>query len=164
MSRLLWRRRPLAQDAAAVARLVRASGFFNPAEVAVARELVGERLAKGLASGYRFWFAQQGESLAGYACYGPIAGAEGSWDLYWIVVDRALRGRGLGGRILDRVASSAAAAGCRRLYADTSSRPQYGPTRAFYQARGFMEQARLPAFYAPGEDKVIYCLQTARLG
>lgn len=162
MARITWRRRPRPGDADAVERLVGASGFFNPEETAVARELVAERLAKGLASGYRFCFAERQGGLAGYACFGPIAGAEGSWDLYWIAVDPALRGKGLGRRILARAAAAAAGAGGRRLYAETSSRELYHPTRAFYLARGFAEQARLPGFYAPRDDKVVYCLELGR--
>jgi ribosomal protein S18 acetylase RimI-like enzyme len=156
--RLSWRRRPRPADAAAVGRLCRATGFFNPAECAVARELVQERLAKGLASGYRFWFAEAGERLAGYACYGPVAGAAGSWELYWIAVSPGRQGGGLGRRLLARAAAGARRAGGRRLYAETSSRPQYAPTRGFYRARGFGLAATLPDFYGPGDHKLVYCL------
>jgi GNAT superfamily N-acetyltransferase len=142
-----------------VGRLVEATGFFNRAEAAVARELVAERLAKGLSSGYRFWLAEHRHGLAGYACYGPVAGAAGSWELYWIAVAPPWQGRGLGGRIISRVAACVMRGGGRRLYAETSSRGQYRPTRAFYLAAGFEEQARLDGFYGPGDDKVIYRLK-----
>ena len=46
--------------------------------------------------------------------------------------------------------------GARRIYADTSSRPQYEPTRAFYLACGYLEAAFLTDFYGPGDGKVIF--------
>ena len=93
---LSWRSEPRPADIQAVERLAAESEFFNYQEVAVARELVEERLGKGLASGYLFLFAEDRGKLLGYSCYGPIAGTEGSWDLYWIVVGRGLRGQGIG--------------------------------------------------------------------
>jgi hypothetical protein len=39
---------------------------------------------------------------------------------------------------------------------ETSSRPEYVATRAFYARRGYTEAARLRAFYAPGDDRVIF--------
>ena len=50
-----------------------------------------------------------------------------------------------------------AAAGGRRVYIDTSSRPQYAPTRAFYRACGFHQEALLADFYDQGDGKAIFC-------
>ena len=47
-------------------------------------------------------------------------------------------------------------AGGTRIYIDTSGRPQYAPTRAFYERIGFRCDAVLADFYAPGDDRVIY--------
>ena len=47
--------------------------------------------------------------------------------------------------------------GIARLIAvDTSGRPDYTPTRDFYLARGYLAVARVPDFYAPGDDQVIF--------
>src|SRR5262245_49884926 len=75
-----------AGDAAKVMELVSTTGFFSAAEVAIAGELVDERLARGLASGYRFVFAERAARLERYCCYGPIPLTQSSFDLYWIVV------------------------------------------------------------------------------
>jgi hypothetical protein len=42
------------------------------------------------------------------------------------------------------------------LVVETSSRPEYAPTRAFYERRGYAEAARMREFYAPGDDRVIF--------
>ena len=43
-----------------------------------------------------------------------------------------------------------------RVYVETSTRPQYAPTRAFYLACGYQLAAELPDFYAPGDGKAIF--------
>lgn len=153
--KITWRTDPIPADVQAVERLAAGSGFFNDAEVAVARELVEERLAKGLASGYLFLFAEEGTRLWGYACYGPIAGSLASWDLYWIVVEPSARGMGIGSLILAEMESRAVQEGAQRVYVETSSRELYGPTRGFYLAKGYRVEAELAGFYAPGDAKII---------
>jgi hypothetical protein len=40
---------------------------------------------------------------------------------------------------------------------DTSQRLQYASTGAFYENAGYRLDAVLMEFYAPGDNKVIYC-------
>jgi ribosomal protein S18 acetylase RimI-like enzyme len=145
-----------AADRDAVRSLVTRTGFFRPDEIDVAVELVGERLARGPTSGYEFLFAERAGQLVGYACYGPIACTLGSYDLYWIAVDPSCQRSGIGRRLAQEVIARVAAAGGRRIFIDTSSQPRYAPTRAFYERNGYTCAARLPDFYAPGDDRVIY--------
>ncbi len=148
-------------DEAAVRSIVASTGFFSPAEIDIAVELVQERRRKGDASGYHFVFLDapiDGDSRTlGYACFGPIDGTVSSFDLYWIAVAQTQRGRGLGGVLLRESERRIAAAGGGRIYVDTSSRPLYVPTRAFYERAGYVQEAMLTDFYGPGDGKVIYC-------
>ncbi|MBI4082213.1 MAG: GNAT family N-acetyltransferase [Candidatus Lambdaproteobacteria bacterium] len=153
---LTWREEVRPGDPAAVEALCRATGFFSVDEVGISRELVEERLAQGLASGYLFLFAEQRGRVVGYTCYGPIPGTVGSYDLYWIVVDPKMQGRGLGKELVARTEAAVRAAGGRRVYIETASRPQYAPTQAFYLGCGYRQEAFLPDFYAPGDGKLIY--------
>lgn len=155
-AKMTWRETAEPPDVVRVSAIVEATGFFTTEEVAIARELVEERLAKGAASGYEFYFAEGGGALHGYACYGRTPGTDHSWDLYWIVVDPGSQGEGLGREILARIEPKIHAARGRLLWADTSSTERYAPTRAFYLRAGFHEAARLANFYRPGDDKVIY--------
>jgi GNAT superfamily N-acetyltransferase len=159
MMELSWRDQPRPEDRAAVRELAEGSGVFPPEEIEIAVELVEERIRRGLAeSGYHFLFAEPsaGGPPPGYACYGPIPLTRASWDLYWIVVARPAQGRGLGRRLLAEVERRAGIAGAAALYVDTSGRPDYGPTRAFYSRCGYATAAELPDFYAPGDAKVIF--------
>jgi len=164
-----WRLRDtvVAADAEAVRHLVAATGVFRPDEVAVAVELVEERLAKGVAaSGYHFLFAERSGGppatprdpgpLAGYACFGPIPCTLTSWDLYWIAVDPALHGQGIGRVLMDRAEAAMKAGGGLTVYIETSSRPDYDPTRHFYLACGYRIEHVFADFYAPGDGKVVY--------
>lgn len=144
------------EDREAVGRLVGATGFFSKEECAIAVELVDERLARGKASGYFFLFAEEGDRLLGYTCFGPIPGTSHSFDLYWIAVDPCAQGRGLGRELLTVSERLMAELGAQRVYADTSSRLQYKPTQAFYRACGYIQEALLANFYAPDDGKVIF--------
>lgn len=134
--------------------LTRATGLFREAEVATAVELLDAALAGD--DDYRFVGAYAGDELVGYACWGPTPGTEGTHDLYWIVVDPARHGNGVGSQLLRDVERRLAADGCRLLVVETSSRADYGPTRAFYEKRGFTRAAVIPGYYAPGDDLVVY--------
>jgi ribosomal protein S18 acetylase RimI-like enzyme len=67
-----------------------------------------------------------------------------------------MRGEGLGRILLKRSERAAANLGGRRLYAETSSREQYAPTRDFYDRNGYRLEALLEEYYAPLDGKCIY--------
>ncbi|MFZ7124850.1 MAG: GNAT family N-acetyltransferase [Desulfobacterales bacterium] len=148
---------PELQDVERIRRLIEVTGYFSPAEVEVAVELVTERLSKGLQSGYHFILADHYGRLAGYACYGPIACTVSSYDLYWIAVHPDFQGRGLGRRLLAESEREIRKAGGTRVYVETSLRVQYAGTRAFYENNGYRQESVLPDFYAPGDGKATYC-------
>jgi len=151
-----WRSAAMADDVGRVRSLVASTGFFNAAEVVVAADLVTERLTKGIRSGYHFVLAERGSRLVAYACYGPIEGTQGSFDLYWIAVSPEEQGKGLGAQVYARAEAAMRKAGAKHVYADTSSSDRYAGTRGFYQRVGFHEEARLANFYGPGDGKIIY--------
>lgn len=149
-----WRSHVLPNDCDRVREIVTSTHFFSDAEVSVAVELVAERLAKGEASGYEFVFAEIGRQVAGYACYGPIACTVGSYDLYWIAVDRSAQRQGIGQALLERVEAQIQRQCGRHVYIETSSRPLYLPTRQFYLSQGYEVVSVLTDFYNTGDDKV----------
>jgi ribosomal protein S18 acetylase RimI-like enzyme len=107
-------------------------------------------------SGYHFILAERGSGLVAYACYGPIEGTQGSFDLYWIAVAPEEQRKGLGIQVFTRAEAAMRKAGAKHIYVDTSSSDRYAGTRGFYQRMGFEEEARLPDFYGPGDGKAIY--------
>jgi len=146
-------------DLAGVRRIAESTGFFSPAEIEVAVELVQVRLAQGVLSGYHFLFVDpdppSGQSL-GYSCFGPIPCTVSSFDLYWIAVQDRFRDLGLGTLLLTESEGAIRSIGGSRVYVETSSRSQYESTRMFYSRRGYRQEALIPDFYAPGDAKIIY--------
>jgi GNAT superfamily N-acetyltransferase len=153
---LSYRSEVRSEDRQTVRAILESTGFFYPEEIGVAVELVEERLQRGVGSGYHFEFAEIGGEVAGYACYGPIACTRASFDLYWIGVRTEHRRAGLGRRLLARAEEQIRRLGGQRVYVETSSRAQYEPTRRFYLACGYRQEAQLEDFYAPGDGKTIF--------
>jgi len=135
-------------------QLTRATGLFREEEVATAVELLDESLAGD--DDYQFVGAFADDQLIGYACWGPTPGTEATYDLYWIVVDRERQGTGIGSQLLGAVEQRLTTHDARLIVVETSSRDDYQPTRAFYEARGYTRAATIPGYYAPGDDLVIY--------
>jgi GNAT superfamily N-acetyltransferase len=144
------------KDLQRVREITDSTGFFYPEEVDTAVELVEDRLAKGPRCGYHFLFAEQDGETVGYTSFGPIACTRESYDLYWIVVSGRYRGKGLGTQLLEQSEEAISSLGGTRVYIETSARPLYEPTRAFYLARGYTQIAELEDFYAPGDAKAMY--------
>lgn len=147
----------LAPDDEARVRALVADGMFRPEEIEIAVELVREARTRGsAASGYWFLFVEHEGRILGYACYGPIAGTDGRFDLYWIAVDPQMRGQGIGRLLLAEAERRMAACGAKRIYVETSSTELYRATRRFYERAGYRRAAVLPDFYRTGDGKVIY--------
>lgn len=149
--------KPRPEDVVRIRKMVKDTGFFNPAEIDVAAELVQERLNKGSASGYYFVLARQYGRLVGYGCYGPVPGTLSSYDIYWIAVSPDVQGQGLGKMILKEMERLSREAGGTRAYVETSMQPQYAGTRSFYECCGYDLESVLEDFYGPGDGKGIYC-------
>ena len=143
-------------DVRAIRELVLATGLFSPAEVEIAAELALIGARQGDASDYRFLVASAPHALVAYTCYGHIDGTRSSFDLYWIAVDPKHQRRGFGRRLLAATEARVESSGGTRLYVETSARPDYAPTRAFYECHGYLREATLADFYAPGDAKAIY--------
>jgi len=153
---LQLREQPTPSDREVIRRIITDSGFFTDSEVDIAVELVDERLAKGPASGYEFLFIESAGAVLGYACYGEIPCTTGSYDLYWVAVDKSQQRRGLGKLLVELTEERLRKMDARKVYIETSTKPLYDPTRAFYDRCGYHEVATFPDFYAPGDGKVVY--------
>ena len=145
-----------AKDRTAIEALLGATGFFNAEELAVAMELVDARLDEGPASHYRFLVAKEGGAAIGYACWGVILGTAAAVDLYWIAVHPGWQGKGVGRALLAAAEAWIAETGRSRVYVETSGRPLYEPTRAFYLATGYQVAAVIEDFYGPGDSKFLF--------
>lgn len=143
-------------DEDAIFGIVSSTGFFNDEEISVAVELARETLVKGKESGYNFIFAEAGSGVVGYCCFGKIPFTRNSYDLYWIAVHDSFRNQRIGYVLLEETEKVVKKAGGSRIFIETSSKPQYEPTRKFYIRSNYIQEALLKDFYGTGDDKIIY--------
>jgi len=151
-----WRTAVRHRDIEGVRALVASAGVFSTEEQGVAAELTATAVQTGADAGYRFVFAETGGRLDAYACYGPVPGAPGRFDLYWIAVSPDCRRQGLGREVLERAERAAVKDGATRMYLDTAGREAYRPTHAFYKRCGYKKVAELQDYYADGDSKIIF--------
>ena len=146
--------RPLsAADRRRIEEITRAVLVFRDDEVPVALEVFDG--AVGGSPDYIALGATVDERLVGWICWGPTPCTLGTYDLYWMAVDPAMQGSGIGAALL-REMEGRLAGSARLIVVETAGRPDYRPTRAFYEARGYRKAAIIPDFYAPGDDQVVY--------
>jgi D-alanine-D-alanine ligase len=145
-----------AADRARIEEMTRAVGLFREEEIPVALEVFDEAVRAGpRAEPYSALAAEVDGRLAGWICWGPTPCTLGTYDLYWMVVDPALQGTGIGTALLAEMERRLAGT-ARLIIIETAGRPDYAPTRTFYEARGYRAAATIPDFYAPGEDQVVF--------
>jgi GNAT superfamily N-acetyltransferase len=156
----LGRLRPRDRDR--VTELLVSTAVFSPDEIDVALQLFDASVHEGAKGAddahvldYEFTGAFEGERLLGYACAGPTPATEGTFDLYWLAVDAAAQGKGIGTTLVRAVERELRERGARMLLVETSSRPDYSNTRAFYTRCGYSEAARIRDFYAPADDRIM---------
>ncbi|MBI2832654.1 MAG: GNAT family N-acetyltransferase [Chloroflexi bacterium] len=143
------------QDKPAVMAILRDTPEFLPSEVVVAEELLDCYLCDSSGSGYHMLLAEVGSRVAGYICYGTAPMTEGTWDIYWIAVDRQKQGQGIGTILMEAAEKRIKEARGRHIFIETSSKPEYEKTRRFHYGQGYQTICQIPDFYAPGDDKLI---------
>ena len=151
-----FRTEPREQDREDVRRIVTETGVFSGVEVGWAVEIVETALARGLAAGYHFLFADGPGGLEGYTCFGPIDGTDNRFDLYWIAVSPRAQGKGLGKRLLRETMTAAKRFDATHMFIDTSTRTDYGAARKLYEALGFTLMGTLVDFYSDGDSKAFF--------
>lgn len=104
---------------------------------------------------YESLAAEVAGSLAGWICWGPTPCTVGTWDLYWMAVEPKVQGIGVGSALLSEMERRLDGR-ARLIVVETAGRPDYLPTRRFYESRGYTAAARIADFYEPGDDLVVY--------
>lgn len=160
-------------DAVRILEITRATGVFREEELVIADEVFRDAVAAPGPSGgtadenqsgvggeqvirpyYALGAELEGE-LVGWICWGQTPCTERTWDLYWLAVDPRAYRNGIATSLVTEMERRLEGR-ARLVSVDTSGRPDYTPTRDFYTARGYSAVARVPDFYAEGDDQVIF--------
>lgn len=139
----------------------RTSAFSGP-ELSVLEEVLDDCLSKR-DPGYWIEEIHDKGVLAGFLIWGRTPMTRKGYDIYWIAVDPAFQGKGLGKVLMAKVedAASAESWGCI-LRLETSGRDEYERQRRFYNSCGFSEAGRIKDFYRDGDDLVTYVKYVTR--
>jgi ribosomal protein S18 acetylase RimI-like enzyme len=97
-----------------------------------------------------------GERLIGYTCFGRTPMTEATFDLYWLAVSAAARGRGVGREMMAVVEDHLRSRGAHTVRVETSSLEGQGGACRFYEKTGYQRAGVIPNFYRPGDDLVIF--------
>jgi ribosomal protein S18 acetylase RimI-like enzyme len=148
-------------DRGAVRDLALVNGMFAPEEMSGFDEMMAGYLDGTLTD--QHWAVatvpDDPAAVLGAGYWAPEAFGDRVWNLYFLAVHPRAHGRGAGSALVRHIVDSLTAAGedvARVPIVETSSTDTYQPARAFYAARGFVEEARIREFYGPGDDKVVF--------
>lgn len=145
-----------ADDLPELQGILKATEAFTAAEVEVAMELLEIVVGQPEQRDYEVAVAELLGKVAGYVLFGPVPATAGNYNLYWIAVDPAAQGTGIGQRLLGYVEEAVCRRGGRMVCLETSSQGGYGRTRSFYEKAGYHLESRIRDFYKPGDDRLTY--------
>lgn len=154
-------RSAISADADQIKQLALDNQMFEPEEMGDFDEMLSGFFA-GVLDGHHWIVADPGDTsgaIAAAAYFAPEPFSDRMWNLYFIAAAPDGHGRGAGTTLIEHIERQLEAFGeatARTLIVDTSSLDDYEEARAFYLARGFVEEARIRDFYGPGDDKVTF--------
>ena len=107
------------------------------------------------------WIVLEDENatIVGAAYFGPESHSDRVWNLYFLAVGAEHQGAGTGSALVHWIESNLASRGtevAKLLLIETSSVDSFEATRTFYANMGYAEVARVPDYYGPNDDKVVF--------
>ena len=135
----------------AIEEILHDTGLFP---VAILRDLI-QPFFDDAAHPERWFVCDQDRSgVVGFGYYRPEPLTDGAWNLVAIAVRSTCQGQGVGERMLTHTETELSSE--RLLIIETSSLDDYDRTRRFYEQAGYALFARIPDYWAEGDDKIIY--------
>ena len=145
------------EDKDRIEEILRSTNFFYEFEIETAMEIVDETIQDGMEkSGYYWLKAADEDGLVAFANYGKDDFSTHSWELFWIAVNNASRHKKLGTALLKAIEGNVVKMGGKILWIETSGRPLYASSEAFYIRNGYTLAASLKDFYGPDDPKQVY--------
>ena len=127
------------EDLQSLLDLAVSSTLFLADETAALRPMFEDVLAGRLGEHHRMalWSDAPGTGPAGAVYFALNDMTDRTWDLLWISVGLSRQGQGVGSQLIRFAEAQVAAAGGRMMVIDTSSKPKFDATHAFYRQRGY---------------------------
>jgi GNAT superfamily N-acetyltransferase len=135
------------------------TGIFGPGEADALLRATLDALHEGslgLDHEVRVWVDPADDVPAGWVYFSPHDPVERVWQLWWIGVDPARHGEGIGDGLLRFVESHVAGTGGRVLAIETSSLSGLERARRFYADHEYTLRDVTPDAYGLGDDKLTF--------
>jgi ribosomal protein S18 acetylase RimI-like enzyme len=144
------------EDTATLLDITRGTEVFTPGDVETLEEVLREYHETNASWMHRSVTYEQDGQIIGFAYYALAPMTDRTWYLWWIVVNKKVQARGVGGQMLRYVEEDLRQNGGRLLLLETSSLPSYDLTRRFYLKNGYDVLATLTDYYGDGHDMVVF--------
>ncbi len=145
------------EDRESVQKILVDTKKFTQEEIDVAMETIDIYLNNHSPKDYFIFTAVlEDNSVAGFINFGLVPITEGTYDIYWIAVDPACQGRGMGTVLVSFAEEKIKAMEGHMICIETSSTEKYLPTQQFYEKLGYVLESRIRDFYRIGDDRMIY--------
>ncbi len=144
------------EDETIVLDIIERTGFFRPVEIDIAREVFTEAAHNKPGCSYQSYVAELNGKVIGWVCFGETPCTLGTFDIYWIAVEPTLQRQGAGKFMLEFSENEIKKQNGRLAVVETSGMKRYESTQKFYEKNNYDLAAKIPNFYAPGDDKLIY--------
>jgi ribosomal protein S18 acetylase RimI-like enzyme len=146
----------LPADTPGLLQLAEQTGVFKPLEVQTFGEVIDDYYDYTQAMGDRAVTYARDAKLLGFAYYATEDMTDRTWNLWWIIVAKECQSAGIGSHLLRHAEDDIRGQQGRVLFIETSSLPQYEPSRRFYTKHGYAQVALLPDYYTDGDDMLVF--------
>ena len=131
------------------------TGLFLPLDIQALREVLDDYHADTEAEHHCVTDERDG-TIVGFAYFAVAPMTDRTWYLWWIVVNKDVQAKGIGGELLKYAENRAKADNGRMMIAETSGLGSYELTRKFYVKNGYDVAGILKDYYADQHDMYIF--------
>lgn len=143
-------------DRTQLVEIINRTDNFTPEEKSIAIELIDEAIGNPNHEYYNIFVHEEDGEIFGYHCTGKRALTDGTFDLFWIVVDNKVQKKGIGKKLLDHAESYVKENNGRWILAETSSKDNYDATRNFYFRNNYSIVAEIKDFYKVNDHLIVF--------
>ncbi len=136
--------------------IIEGTDNFSTEEKKIAVELIDEAIANPDHEYYNVFVYDEDGKILGYHCTGKRALTDGTFDMFWIVVDSRTQNKGVGKKLINHAESFVKENNGRWILAETSSKDNYEATRNFYFRNNYSIVAEIRDFYKLNDHLIVF--------
>lgn len=144
------------EDREKIKKILIETNNFTGDEINIALELIDIYIKDKEQKDYEIFVDEKEGEVLGYICIGPRPLTEGTYDLYWIVVNPEIQSKGIGSSLIKFMEEHLKRKNGRLILIETSGKESYEKERKFYEKNSYNELVNIKDFYKVNDSLVIY--------